>query len=97
MEGGCMPDIEVGVVSAMGHVRGETKDRSEWVTTVTSSAPGIIESDGVRRRVEGKGVGCKPARTYDRQEYGAANDGKTALYGWVLGWLDVWGQELRWV
>ena len=32
-----MLDIEVGVVSTMRHVRGETKDRSEWATTVTSS------------------------------------------------------------
>ena len=85
MEGGCMLDIEVGVVSTMRHVRGETKDRSEWATTVTSSAPGIIESDGVRRRLEGCGVGCKPARAYDRQEYDTANDGNTTLYGFSDG------------
>ena len=85
MEGGCIQGIEVGVASTMRHVRGETKDRSEWTTTVTSSAPGTMESDGVRRRLEGEGVGCKPARAYNRQEYDAANDGKTTLYGFSDG------------
>ena len=30
-------------------------------------------------------VVCKPARAYDRQEYDAANDGKTTLYGFSDG------------
>jgi hypothetical protein len=40
VEGGCRQGIEVEVASTMRHVRGETKDRSEWTTTVTSNAPG---------------------------------------------------------
>jgi hypothetical protein len=64
VEGGCRQGTEVEVVSTMRHVRGDTKDRSEWMTTVTSNAPGHIESEGGRKRIEGVGVGCQPARAY---------------------------------
>jgi hypothetical protein len=51
VEGGCRQDTVVEVVSTVRHVRGDTKDRSEWMTTVTSNAPGHIESEGVRKRI----------------------------------------------
>jgi hypothetical protein len=51
VEGGGRKGIEVVVVaSTMRHVRGETKDRSEWMTGVTSNAPGQLEA-----RVCGRG------------------------------------------
>jgi hypothetical protein len=55
VEGGCRQGTEVEVVSTIRHVRGDTKDRSEWMTTVTSNAPGHIESEGVRKGIETKG------------------------------------------
>jgi hypothetical protein len=80
VEGGCRQSIEVEVASNMRHVRGETKDRSEWTTVVTSNAPEQIESEGVRKRIEGVGVGCRPAWAYANIVYEIADDGKTAMY-----------------
>jgi hypothetical protein len=51
VEGGCRQGIEVEVVSTMRHVRGDTKDRSELMITVTTNAPGYIE----RARACGRG------------------------------------------